>query len=180
MNEILHEIVRKFFEWVGITITSITIDILDKDVNIRLETPDSPLIIGMHGANLDSFQHLLSRMIEKQEKKFNHVHLEVNDYMKSKDDRLFRFLETKIAFVTSTGKTSKIPNLNSYERKKAHSYVADKWIAGLKTHSDGEGAERVLVLEYSGEIRPLSNPSSAAMANQGARTDDLSEDGVGI
>ena len=179
MNETTNAIVKKFFEWLGITITSISIDILEKDINIRIETPDSPLLIGMHGANLDSFQHLLSRMIEKKEKQFVHVHLEVNDYMKSKDERLFRFLESKIAFVTSTGKSSKIPNLSSYERKKAHGYISEKNIPGLKTHSDGDWAERVLILEYSGEIIPSSKPV-ATPANQAPRSDDLSEDGVGI
>lgn len=178
MNEWVNALVTKFFEWLGITIISITIDILEKDVNIRIETPDSPLLIGMHGANLDSFQHLLSRMIEKQVKKFIHVHLEVNDYMKSKDERLFRFLESKIAFVTSTGKSSKIPNLNPYERKKAHSYIAERGILGLKTHSDGDGTERVLTLEYSGVI--MAQPQATSQTNTPSRIEDLSEDGIGI
>ncbi len=80
----------------------------------------------MHGKNIESFQHLLGRMLEKSLEKHVHLHLEVNDYMKAKDERLFRFLDTKIAFVTGTGKISRIPNLTSYERKKAHSYISEK------------------------------------------------------
>jgi predicted RNA-binding protein Jag len=112
----------------------------------------------MHGKNMDAFQHLLSRMIENITKKYIHVHLEVNDYMKTKDERLFRFLDSKISFVMSTGKTSRIPNLTSYERKKAHNYIATREIAGLSSHSDGEGAERALFLAYSGPL--ISAPST--------------------
>jgi predicted RNA-binding protein Jag len=111
---------------------------IDSDINIRVQTPDSALLIGMHGKNIESFQHLLGRMIEKMTSSHIHVHLEVNDYMKEKDARLFRFLDSKIEFVMSTGKSTRIPNLTSYERKKAHGYIAEKNTLGLSTKSDGE------------------------------------------
>lgn len=155
MKDSIVSLIKNFFEGLGISITSLNTDIVEKDVNIRIETPDSSLLIGMHGANLASFQHLLSRMIEKQAHEYVHVHLEVNDYMKSKDERLFRFLDSKIEFVTSTGRSSKIPNLTAYERKKAHNYISERAIPGLSTHSDGEGTERALILEYTGEIKAI-------------------------
>ncbi len=92
----------------------------------------------MHGKNIDAFQHLLSRMIERKINESIHVHLEINDYMKQKDEKLFRFLDSKIASVTSTGQSIRMPSLTPYERKKAHSYIADKKMTGLKTKSEGE------------------------------------------
>ncbi len=163
-------------------VEAVEVNVQDKDVNVRVQTPDSALLIGMHGKNIEAFQHLLGRMIEKIAPDFTHLHLEVNDYMKSKDERLYRFLDTKISFVTSTGKSARIPNLTSYERKKAHSYISDKNITHLKTRSDGEGAERALFLEYTGEIReqrPQTYASSLAPTAVAPRN-NLSEDGVGI
>jgi predicted RNA-binding protein Jag len=58
--------------------------------------------------------------------------------MKQKDEKLFRFLDSKIVLVTSTGKSIHMPSLTPYERKKAHSYIADKNMTGLKTQSEGE------------------------------------------
>ena len=75
-------------------------------------------------------------MAEKARGKFVHTHLEVNDYMKAKDSRLFSFLDAKIAFAMSTGKAISIPNLSSFERKKAHGYIADKKIENLATKSE--------------------------------------------
>ena len=90
----------------------------------------------MHGKNIDAFQHLLSRMIERKTNSLIHVHLEVNDYMKQKDEKLFRFLDSKIAIASSTGQSIRMPSLTPYERKKTHSYIADKKIIGLKTQSE--------------------------------------------
>jgi predicted RNA-binding protein Jag len=82
----------------------------------------------MHGKNIETIQHLLSRILEKQVGNFVHIHLEVNDYMKQKDERLYQFLDSKIALVRSTGKSIQMPSLTSYDRKKAHGYIAEKGI----------------------------------------------------
>ena len=81
--------------------------------------------------------------------------------MKAKDERLFRFLESKIAFVMSTGKSVKIPNLSAFERKKAHNYISEKNINNLTTKSEGEGEERALVLSYTGTIVPITHHSGS-------------------
>ena len=183
MQDTIQSLVTEFWQWLGITLEKVETIVSGEDVNIYIQTPDSALIIGMHGKSLESFNHILSRMIEKVTGSFVHVHLEVNDYIKSKDERLFRFLETKIAFVTTTGKSVRIPELNSYDRKKAHNYIAEKSIAGLSTHSEWAWAERALVLEYTGELNSLSHTSSNASSlsvSHARWVDDLSEDGVGI
>lgn len=178
MQETVSELVKQFFVGLGIQLTSVDTQFDKTDVNIRIETPDSALIIWMHGKSLESFSHLLGRMVERLMGAFVHVHLEVNDYMKSKDERLFRFLDSKIAFAMSTGKAIRIPNLTSYERKKAHGYISEKNITWLSTHSDGEWTERALMLEYTGPIQQVDHTSSPSRST--SPWDDLSEDGVGI
>jgi|GEM_PF-1101450 len=131
----------------------------------------------MHGKNLPAFQHLLSRMIEHDQKKFVRVHLEVNDYMKSKDERLFRFLDSKIEFILATGKSTTVKNLNSFERKKAHDYIASKNMADISTHSEGEGEERVLIISPSASyIPPVSETSP--VSKKPSIDSLISEDGV--
>jgi predicted RNA-binding protein Jag len=186
MQEEVQKQVSAFFTGLGIVIEWIEVTFVENDINVRVQTPDSALLIGMHGKNIESFQHLLSRMLEKVAGYHVHLHLEVNDYMKSKDERLFRFLDTKIAFIMSSpNKTARIPNLTSYERKKAHGYISMKDIAWLKTKSDGEWAERALFLEYTWEIvkqevktvSPVTPSPSRVVA---ASHIDLSEDWIGI
>lgn len=177
MENTLLPFVTEFFTKLGIVTTKISVTVLGEDINIQVETPDSALLIGMHGKNIEVFQHLLSRMIERMTDKFIHVHLEVNDYMKLKDEKLFRFLDSKIATITATGSSIRMPSLTSYERKKAHGYVADKNITGLKTQSEWEWIERALVLSYTGEIIKKTTPSSYKPTHSEMT---ISDEGVGI
>jgi predicted RNA-binding protein Jag len=179
MHTPLHDLIETFFTKLGLSITSLTIDIVETDINIRIETPDSALLIGMHGKNLESFTHVLSRLIEKVTEKHLHIHLEVNDYMKQKDEKFFHFLESKINTVRATGNPARIENLTSFERKKAHQYIVDRSFRDITSHSAGEGTSRALILELSissntQTITPLESRGSLPS------TANLPEDGIGI
>jgi spoIIIJ-associated protein len=131
----------------------------------------------MHGKNIEIFQHLLSRMLERKTEKHIHVHLEINDYMKQKDEKLMRFIDSKIALIQSSGQSIRLPSLTPYERKKAHNYIADMRIDGLSTQSEGEGASRTLVLSHTGSI--VDKPSQASPSPAKSET-LISDDGIGI
>ena len=182
MENVILPLIREFWTGLGITTTSITIDTVWDDINIRVETPDSALLIGMHGKNIEAFQHLLSRMIERKTSKFVHVHLEVNDYMRQKDQKLMRLLDSKIVLTQSTGQSIRIASLTPYERKKAHSYIADKQITGLSTQSEWEWVDRALVLSYVGSIVGQSNQVSVPIPPASTAKPEalISDDGVGI
>ena len=77
--------IETFFRDLGITLESCSVKEDGDDLSVELRTPDSPLLIGMHGKNLEAFQHILGRIAEKELGRFIHLHLEVNDYMKAKD-----------------------------------------------------------------------------------------------
>lgn len=171
----MKEFLQTFFEGIGIAFESLDVTVLNEDLNIVIKTSDSSLLIGQHGKNMESLKHLIGRIAEKQLGKFVHVHLEVNDYMKSKEERLIRFLDSKVVFVTSTGKSIRIPNLSSYERKLAHNYISEKNMDGLSTHSEGEGGERALIMTYTGPIK-----ETPRWTRDTSDLDLLSEDGIGI
>jgi predicted RNA-binding protein Jag len=178
MEHIIFPLVNEFFMKLGIIVTTITVDQIREDINIRVETPDSALVIGIHGKNIEIFQYLLSRIIERTMKEHIHVHLEINDYMKQKEEKLYHFLDSKIKIVTTTGQLVKLPSLSPYERKKAHWYIADKHIVGLSTQSEWEWTERILILSYTGEVRQEVHSNS--QNNITPKTDLISDDGVGI
>lgn len=55
-----------FFLNLGITLTTLDIKEEADELSIRIETPDSALLIGMHGKNIEAFQHLIGRFAEKK------------------------------------------------------------------------------------------------------------------
>ncbi len=167
-----------FFRGINITIDALEVTEDSEGVNIRIQTPDSPILIGMHGKNREALEHLLGRMIEKIRGEFQHVHLEINDYMKEKNERLFRFLDKKIAFLRTTGGKIALPELTPYERKKAHNYIHELQIDGLSSESEGQKQERTLYLKYSGTPVIPAQPHTTTPSR--VSLDSLSEDGVGI
>ena len=77
------------------------------------------------------------------------IHLEVNDYLKSKDDKLYKYIDSRIDYIMKNNKEITLPNFSSYERKKIHSYIWDKKIEWLNAWSDWVWAERVMHISYS-------------------------------
>ncbi|MBP9779962.1 KH domain-containing protein, partial [Candidatus Gracilibacteria bacterium] len=63
MQELVQKQIEDFFSGLGIVVEGVEVAFSDSDINVRVMTPDSALLIGMHGKNMESFQHLLSRMV---------------------------------------------------------------------------------------------------------------------
>ena len=91
------DLISVFFQNLGIHIENLDIKDSTEGVYISLQSNDSALLIGMHGKNLESFSHILGRMIEKKKGKFVKIYLEVNNYKKEKEDRLFHLIDMKIS-----------------------------------------------------------------------------------
>lgn len=132
----LTSLVETFFVGMGIQINSLTVSENEDSIDIVLQTPDSSILIGMHGKNINTIRHLLGRMIERVRGHFFHIHIEINDYMKTKNERLFRFLDKKVATLRSIGGRMPLPDLNAFDRKKAHNYIAQLEINGLSSRSE--------------------------------------------
>jgi predicted RNA-binding protein Jag len=185
----IKEISEKFFSLLGISIDAVEVAPEEEKrriYRVAVKTPESKLLIGVHGQTLEHLRHLLTRLVERTVGKSFLLHLEINDYLQAKDDRLYRRVEERLAsLLRNGGEVALDMELSSYDRKKIHSYVADKGIEGLATKSVGEGTGRTLHLIYTGTpvAAPAASeaparPSSGYVAHMDGS--DLSEDGVGI
>ena len=124
MEESIKNLVEEFFHKLSISLDSC--EVRAEEVNIflvEIKTEQSGLVIGPHGKNLDTIQFLLKLLISKREKQNIVLHLEVNDYLKNKEEKLFSFIKSKIQIVEKSGESLQLPFLTAYERKKVHSYV---------------------------------------------------------
>lgn len=149
MRTKIETLCNEFFSFMKIDIKSLKVVCEDEERNIyfvHLETPDSKLIIWTHWKWLESIKHLLSRMIESSFDTNITLHLEVNDYLKSKDEKLYRYIDWRISFVLKTQKEVMLPNFSSYERKKIHNYISEKKMTNIKSYSSWEWHDRVMHL----------------------------------
>lgn len=142
----LTQICEIFFTRFWLEYESIDVEMEQEDIyRVTLKTQDSALIIGPHGRNLEYFSHILKLIFSKKLGKITHLHFEVNDYLKEKDAKLYRFLDGKIDYLRKTWNELMLPQFSAYERKKVHSYITDKK-TNIYTESRGEGVERRIFL----------------------------------
>ena len=148
MQNKINKLIKDFFEKLNISINSLEIDKSDdKNIyNIKIKTDESWLIIWSHWKNLDAIQNILKNIISNNIWEKIKIHLEINDYIKTKDDRLFDFIQKEIEYVKKTGKEIKLPYYSAYERKKIHSYVHNLENPWVETKSRWEWKERRLYI----------------------------------
>ncbi|MFA6091244.1 MAG: R3H domain-containing nucleic acid-binding protein [Candidatus Gracilibacteria bacterium] len=178
MQQQIQEIARNFFTLMRIEFEDVIVECQDEKKGIYLiqvKTPDSKILIGIHGQTLEMMKHLLSRILEKTLDTSLLIHLEVNDYLQAKDEKFYRYLEGRIAYAMRSREELILPNLSSYDRKKAHGYISDKKIEGLKTFSVGEGKDRALHLSYAGPKIVSSHPTPVRKVSE-----LIDDDGIGI
>lgn len=145
--EQVQELVNIFFDKMWLQIDSIEVE---KEWNnifaIKISTPESSLLIWYSGSNLKDLRNVLSLMLSVKYWEKVILHIEVNDYIQNKDQKLFSYIESKIKLLDKWQIEVVLPSYNSYERKKIHSYVA--WLKrnDLKTESRGEWRNRRMYL----------------------------------
>jgi len=150
--------IKTFFEKLQINIENLDIVVEEGYIfNVKIKTDDSWIVIWPHWKNIDYIQNILRLIISKSLDKKASLHLEVNDYMKTKDERLFDFIKSKINYAEKIEKDIVLPFLNSYERKKVHSFVANLNKPYITTKSTWEWKDRRMSICINNETATKPN-----------------------
>ena len=147
MIQDIKKFIDDFFEKLDIKLNSTEVKEEEENIYfIIIKSDESGIIIWPHWKNLDAIQSLLTIFIWKLLKTKTKIHIEVNDYKKSLDEKLFNFIKSKIDYVKSSWKDIRLPFYSAYDRKKIHSYVA--WLNDnlIYTKSEWESRERRLYI----------------------------------
>lgn len=146
MEDIIKNIVEEFFSKMLVDFSNLEVKKeLENIYYIKLETTDSSLIIWTRWRNLDDIKNILKILINRKAEENIIIHIEVNDYLKSKEDKLINYIKNKIDYVKETNKDFRLPFFSAYERKKIHSYVSDLK-SDIYTKSEWEWKERRLYI----------------------------------
>jgi predicted RNA-binding protein Jag len=89
---------------------------------------------------------IIKLMLKKSLWEWLKIHIEVNDYLKTKDDKLKNYIISKINIVEKSKKELKLPFFSAYDRKKIHSIVSEYWNPKIYTKSVWEWSERRLFI----------------------------------
>ena len=108
---------------------------------------DMGLLIGRHGQTLEAIQELTRVAIGQRTGLPARIVVDVEDYRKRQIDRLSARVREIANRVSRTGRSETLEPMNPFLRKMVHMAAAQ--VGGVESTSEGEGAERRVVIRRS-------------------------------
>jgi spoIIIJ-associated protein len=123
----------------------------DEEIRVTVEGDDVGLLIGKHGATIDSLQHLAIRIAYlNHEGDRKAVVVDAAGYRERRETALKRAADQAVAEALRDGRAVELEPMGAYERRTVHTDLRDR--ADIQTHSEGDEPDRRLV------VTPLSGP----------------------
>jgi predicted RNA-binding protein Jag len=147
MIETIEKLSKEFFEKLWVDIDSL--EVIEEGEGIfliKVESKESPLLIWQNWKNLENILSIVKLILKKNLWEGVKLHIEVNDYLKTKDDKLKNYIISKIEYVLKSGRDLKLPFFSAYDRKKIHSTVGEYGNPRIYTKSIWEWQERRLYI----------------------------------
>jgi len=124
MENKIKNYIENFFTKLEINIKFFNIENKEKNLYfVKIESDDSSLLIWTHWKTIESLQRILSMCINNISENKIKLKLEINNYSKTSEDRLFLKVDHSIISLKNNGWEYELWNLSPYERKKVHNYV---------------------------------------------------------
>jgi spoIIIJ-associated protein len=104
----------------------------------------SGLLIGSHGMTLSSIQSFVTIALKQQTGDWVKVSLDISGWNEKQNARLAELAQQTAERAKQTGEEQKLYNLNPQARRIVHMTLAED--KGIETASEGEGADRYLIV----------------------------------
>lgn len=118
---------------------------------IQLNVPSSEqngFLIGQHGDNLRSLQHLTNMALKRSGSENVAVVVDVAGYKAQRSERLSEHVKKLAQEVITSGVEKTLEPMSSYERRVVHKTISE--IDGVESGSVGEGRDRRVVIKPAG------------------------------
>ncbi len=102
------------------------------------------LLIGKRGETLESLQHIISKMLNRENEKWTHVALDIGGYRKRRESQLEKLALSMADRAQATGQEQTTEPLKASERRIIH--VALKDHPTVKSYAVGEGLVKRVVI----------------------------------
>jgi len=120
----------------------------EREVCIQVDGDNPGLLIGRHGETLDALQLIVAIAANKGLDDGARVIVDAEDYRNRHTQMIEKMARSYASEAKEKGQEVVMPDLKAYERRIVHMTLRDD--PDVETYSEGEGAERVLVISPKG------------------------------
>ncbi len=144
----IKEIIEEIFRLTSCSISALDIKNENNMVWCAIETPDSRFMIGREGETLKSLNHLIQKILEKdfEENEAKNILIDINGYQKKRFDNLRNIAHMMAERAKYFKSNIEIDPMPAFERRIIHLFLEND--KEIKTESEGEGANRRVVIKY--------------------------------
>lgn len=111
---------------------------------LELSGPELGLLIGRRGSTLEALQEVTRAAVQRRMGQRAWINLDIEGYRARRRVIVERRARSSAARVRKSGRPLGLEPMSAYERKIVHDSLAD--FRGVRTSSEGEGAERHVVI----------------------------------
>jgi len=117
----------------------------DGAVLCGIKSADSSLIIGKNGQTLDSLEHIVNLIVNRNTEMRVKINLDTEDYKLHQEQRLKELALKACDEVRTTGKAYRFEPMSAKDRRIIHVTLKDT--EGVETFSEGEGMFRKVAIK---------------------------------
>ncbi len=119
-------------------------------IDCNIKTSDSSFLIGQHGANLESLQHIARLLIRKKIADKVNFTLDVNSYRKEKNQAVIQMARHMAEQAVAGERAVVMRPMSSFERRMVHMELSNN--SQVSTESIGEGEDRKIIIKPLGLV----------------------------
>lgn len=160
VTEKIKEYVEGILQRINAHYKDIKVAFKDHAYQVDISSEDPGFIIGKDAKMLDSLQHLLNQMINKQEKKQLKLKMDVDGYRQRRQDSLLDKVKDISEKVKEHGRSITMEPLHAANRRLVHQYVEKDKNIRTMTIGDGEFKRVVILPANSTEDIPRKKPNT--------------------
>lgn len=143
---------------------------------IDCKADDARILIGRNGQTLEALQFVVRQMCRSSSSEQKPFLVDILDY-RSRRKNTLEAQAKKAAVAVLNGESERIDLLpmNAYERRIVHQYLQENF-PDLVTQSEGEGAERHIVINFRGATGTADSESAARVNLGNATAESMSDE----
>jgi len=113
-------------------------------LEIVCDEDDLPVVIGRHGATLDSMQYLVNVVVNQGRDGYTRVHLDAGQYRKKRQEGLQRLADRAAVRALRIKRPVSMDPMPAHDRKFVHTYLQER--SDVTTTSEGNEPQRKVVV----------------------------------
>jgi spoIIIJ-associated protein len=122
----------------------VEVEVVDEEIDVRVEGDDLGAFIGRHGSTIDAIQHLAYKIAGEGRAAGPRVNIDAAGYRERRRTVLERQAEEAAERAERTGRPVALDAMSAIERKVVHEHLKER--GGVETYSEGQEPDRHLVV----------------------------------